>query len=322
MKRPVRTLAVLVLLAWFAVGGAIAFDQPVFPPPVPGGGVLPGMAAWTDVPAVQQVKARDGAPLMYRVYPGRPDRIAVLVHGSTGTGLDMHKVAQALQAAGATAYTISLRGHGGSGTTVGDVSYVGQLDDDLADFLKALGLDKPGLKRTLVGYSAGGGFTLRTASGRMRRAFDNYIVISPYIISFTDIRRRHLGPWANAATLRISGLLLLEELGLDWFQDLPAARYAVDPHPDAKHTPGYSYRMLRSLHMGFDRRADLARIEAPTVILASDADELSNIRSLGTLGNPHIELAQVGNLEHDEMVVSPQATVEIAAIWRKLNGDR
>ena len=274
------------------------------------------------VKAGQQVKARDGAPLMYRVYPGSPDRIAVLVHGSTGTGLDMHKVAQALQGAGATAYTISLRGHGGSGTTVGDVSYVGQLDDDLADFLKALGLDKPGQKRTLVGYSAGGGFALRTASGRMRKAFDNYIVISPYVISYIDIRRRHLGPWANAATLRIASLLLLENLGLDWFQDLPAARYAVDPHPDARHTPGYSYRMLRSLHMGLDRQHDLESIAAPTVILASDADELSNIRRLGTTGNPRIELRHVDKLDHDQMVVSPLATAEIAAIWRKLNDVR
>lgn len=322
MKRLGRALVVLVLLVWVAIGGAIALDQPAFPPLVPGGGALPGIAEWTDVPAVQRIEARDGAPLLYRAYPGQPDRIAVLVHGSTGTGLDMHKVAQALQAAGATAYTISLRGHGGSGQTVGDVSYVGQLDDDLADFLKALGLDKPGVKRTLVGYSAGGGFALRTASGRLGKAFDSYIVISPYVISYTDIRRRHLGPWANAATLRIAGLLALEEIGLDWFQDLPAARYAVDPHPDAKHTPGYSYRMLRSLHMGVDRERALGGITAPTVILASDADELSNIRRLGTAGNPHIELRQVGKLEHDEMVVSPQATAEIAAIWKKLNDGR
>ena len=31
------------------------------------------------------LKARDGAPLNYRLYPGRPDRVVVLVHGSSGT---------------------------------------------------------------------------------------------------------------------------------------------------------------------------------------------------------------------------------------------
>ena len=48
----------------------------------------------------------------------------------------MLKLAQALQAAGASVYAVSLRGHGGSGTGNGDVSYIGQLDDDLADLVK------------------------------------------------------------------------------------------------------------------------------------------------------------------------------------------
>ena len=323
-RRPVRTLASLVLLAIAAIGSAIAFDSPSAPPMVPGGGVLPGMDQWdkSEIPPVQRLLARDGAPLMYRTYPGRLDEVAVLVHGSTGTGLDMHKMAQALQAAGATVYTVSLRGHGGSGTASGDVSYVGQLDDDLADLVKGLALDKPGIKRTLVGFSAGGGFALRTASGRMRHSFDNYIVISPYVASFTPIAilHRHMGPWANYATLRVAGLLLLEELGLDWFQDLPVVRYAVDPRPDDRHTPSYTYRMVRSLHLGLDRAHELARVDAPTVILTSDADDLSNARQLGSVGNSHIQFRQVAKLEHDEMVVDPKATAAVVEIWHKLDG--
>ncbi len=323
-RRPARALATVVVLAVVALGSAIAFDSPSPPPAVPGSGVLPGMDKWDkgDIPPVQRLLARDGAPLTYRAYPGRPGHVAVLVHGSTGTGLDMHKLAQALQAAGATVYTVSLRGHGGSGTASGDVSYVGQLDDDLADLVKGLGLDKPGIKRTLVGFSAGGGFALRTASGGMRRSFDNYIVISPYVAAFTAtaIVHRHMGPWANYATLRVAGLLLLEELGLDWFQDLPVVRYAVDPRPDDRHTPAYTYRMVRSLHMGIDRRRELARVDEPTVILTSDADDLSNAKRLGSVGNPHIQFRQIARLEHDEMVVDPKATAAVVEIWRKLDG--
>ncbi len=316
MKRLMRALVALILLAAATVTGAIAFDSPRYP--LVSGGGTPISASWTDVPPIQRVTTRDGAPLAYRAYPGEPDRIVVLVHGSTGTSLDMHKLAQALQAAGATVYSLSLRGHGGSGTAYGDDSYIGQLDDDLADFIKGAGLDKRGQKRTLVGFSMGGGFTLRTASGRLRKAFDNYIVIAPYVANYAAIWRRNLGGWAFPATLRIAGLYLLEELGIDRFQDLTAVRYSVDPKPDDRHTPAYSYRLLRSLHMGFDTAGELARIEAPTVILTSDKDTLANLRDYGGGANPHLKLRRLQGIEHADMVLDPKALAEIVSIWREL----
>lgn len=285
-----------------------------------GGGVIPGLADWdkTEIPPAQRIAARDGAPLVYRSYPGQPDRVVLLVHGATGTALDMHKVALALQAAGATAYTLSLRGHGGSGRAIGDASYVGQLDDDLADFLKALGLDKSGAKRTLIGYSAGGGFALRIASGAMRGAFDNYILISPFVLSFTELRGRHIGSWANRATFRIAGLLALEKLGLPWFDDLMVVRYAVDQTPSDARTPGYTYRLQRSMQPD-NWRQDVARIEAPVTVLTSDEDDLTNADRLGRAGNPRLRMRLIKGLEHDAMVVAPAAVGEIVSIWRELN---
>lgn len=109
------------------VVGVITFNAPAAPPVLVAGNTIPGIAQWNfaELPQRQSLKARDGAPLNYRRYPGQADQAVVLVLGSTGSGLEMHKFAQALQAAGATVYAISLRGHGGSGTTNGDVSYRG-----------------------------------------------------------------------------------------------------------------------------------------------------------------------------------------------------
>src|SRR6516164_7212566 len=165
-----RSLVALAILLVIGIGGfasIIAFDSPAPLPRLAAGDTLPGIETWnrTEIPAVSRVLARDGAPLTYRLYPGRKDRAVVLVHGSSGASISMHKSAQALQAAGATVYSISLRGHGGSGTTNGDSAYRSQLDDDLADFVKAVGLDAPGIHRSLIGFSSGGGFVLREASG-------------------------------------------------------------------------------------------------------------------------------------------------------------
>src|SRR6185369_1256027 len=136
-------LLLLVVVGTFAA--VIAFNAPAAPPVLAAGNSIPGIAQWNfaELPKPQTVKARDGAPLNYRLYPSRPDRVVVLVHGSSGTDASMLKLAQALQAAGASVYAISLRGHGGSGTANGDVSYRDQLDDDLVDFTRAVGLVDP-----------------------------------------------------------------------------------------------------------------------------------------------------------------------------------
>src|SRR5690348_18461268 len=112
------SIGLVALLVAMVVGftSIIAFNAPTAPPVLAAGNSIPGIAQWNfaDLPKTQTLKARDGAPLNYRLYPGRPDRAVVLVHGSSGTDMMMLKLAQALQSAGATVYAISLRGHGGS----------------------------------------------------------------------------------------------------------------------------------------------------------------------------------------------------------------
>src|SRR6516165_3923878 len=86
-------LAVLALLIVSGVLGIIAFSSPVAPPRLAAGDTLPGLGEWnrSEIPEVQRVAMRDGAPLTYRLYPGRNDRAVVLVHGSSGASFSMHK---------------------------------------------------------------------------------------------------------------------------------------------------------------------------------------------------------------------------------------
>ena len=60
---------------------------------------------------------------------------AIVVHGSSGSsGGTIHALSRALAARGVETYAVDIRGHGASGTR-GDIGYVGQLEDDLADFV-------------------------------------------------------------------------------------------------------------------------------------------------------------------------------------------
>ena len=180
----------------------------------------------------------------------------------------MLKLAQALQAAGATVYAISLRGHGGSGTANGDVSYLGQLDDDLVDLVKGLGLDKPG-RASHAGRASPPAAASCCASrgGRQAGLFDDYLAISPYIAQDSPTNKPNSGGWAGVALPRIMALSLLDGFGLPWFQGLPAVHFATDAKADDNRTPVYSFRLAASLQLGRDWRAVLARITAPTGIV-------------------------------------------------------
>jgi pimeloyl-ACP methyl ester carboxylesterase len=324
-KRLLLALATLVLLAGTALAAVIAFDSPARPPVLKAGNAIPGIAEWNfaTLPERRSVKARDDAPLHYRLYPGQSDRVIVLVHGSTGTGVEMHKLAQALQAAGASVYAISLRGHGGSGTTNGDVSYLGQLDDDLVDLTQALGLDKLGIRRTLAGFSSGGGFVLRIAGGGLAGLFDDYLAISPYIAADSPTGSRDAGGWAGVALPRITALSLLHAIGLPWFQGLPAVAFATAAKADESRTPVYSFRLMANLQLGRNWRSVLAHISAPTRIVIGAQDELfaaDQFEPLLQAINPRIDLTLVSDAGHLAMIGDPQAIAAVVGAWQKLGG--
>src|SRR5205085_7243323 len=88
---------------------------------------------FSDLPELSHFTARDGAKLAFRVYPAASDLIkgsVVLVHGSSATSSSMHAMAKGFTAAGYAAYSLDIRGHGGSGAK-GRISHIGQLEEDL-----------------------------------------------------------------------------------------------------------------------------------------------------------------------------------------------
>lgn len=326
LRRLLLAACALVLAVVAGSAAVIAFNAPAAPPPLAAGNSIPGIAQWNfaELPKVQSVKARDGAPLNYRLYPGRADRAVILVHGSSGTDVSMLKLAQALQTAGASVYAVSLRGHGGSGTVNGDTSYRGQLDDDLADLVKALGLDKPGTHRTLAGFSSGGGFVLRIAGGPKAGLFNDYLAISPYIGQDSPTNKPDAGGWAGVAVPRLIALSLLDSVGLHWFEGLPVVHFATTAAASNTRTPVYSFRLAANLQLGRDWRATLARISAPTTIVVGANDELFNAAAFQpTLQavNPRIGLIVVSGETHLGMIADPPAMAAIAAAWRKSAGD-
>jgi alpha-beta hydrolase superfamily lysophospholipase len=136
----------------------------------------------SNMPQLEHFAARDGTQLAYRHYPARglpTGRVAILVHGSSGSSAAAHALADALAAHGVETFAPDIRGHGGSGTR-GDIVYSGQLDDDMADFVALVRKTAPAAPITLLGHSSGAGFALRIASSPIRDQFARTVLLAPY----------------------------------------------------------------------------------------------------------------------------------------------
>src|SRR5580704_8730238 len=186
------------------------------------------------MPPLERYSARDGTELAYRHYPARgaaKEKIAILVHGSSGSSVAVHALADALAARGIETYAPDIRGHGGSGTR-GDIAYLGQLENDLEDLVAVVRKTSPNQPLTLLGHSAGGGFALRVASSPIQNLFARTVLLAPYLGYDAPTNRPDSGGWASADIPRIFGLLALRGLGVDCCEALPTLAFAVPPNSE------------------------------------------------------------------------------------------
>ena len=307
MRKLFASLVALLGITAIIPVAVIALSAPKSPP------AMISMAApfreirLADIPAPQHFQARDGVSLQYYAYPARPDQVAVLIHGSVGPGVSMHALADALRTAGITAYVLDIRGHGGSGRR-GDIDYIGQIDDDLADFVGQLGPAKSDESRTLVGFSAGAGFTIRFAGGPYGLLFDRYVFLSP-ILPGAPTLRPNAGGWTNVALPRIVTIASLDRLGIRWFDACDVISYAVSPE-NTQGTASYSYRLAMNFGAGRQYETYLKNIRRPAVVLAGSADEqvvADQFEPLLQRLDLDIPVTVVPNMKHADMIVRPAA---------------
>jgi len=263
---------------------------------------------FTSAPRLERYTARDGTELAYRAYPAGGRAVAVLVHGSTGNSMGMNMLAKHLAAAGISAYALDIRGHGQSGR-LGDIDYVGQLDDDLADFMAQLRPAHPGCSFTLIGFSAGGGFAARFAGGAYGAMFDRYILLAPYLGPAAPTNQPDNGGWAVPYLPRIYALALLNEAGIHWFDGLPVVAYARRPDPNVP-VPTYSWRLAQNFRADYDYLGDFERAKRPIEVMVGAKDDEMIAKAYEPAITPvrfDVMVKVLPGLGHIDMVSAPAA---------------
>jgi len=267
------------------------------------------------MPPLSRFAARDGTDLAYRHYTARGTpggKIAILVHGSSGSSVAAHALADALAAHGIDTYAPDIRGHGGSGTR-GDVAYLGQLEDDMAD-LVALIRKTSSEPITLLGHSAGAGFALRLASSPLKDQFARTVLLAPYLGYDAPTNRPQSGGWASADLPRLFGIAMLRRIGIDCCDGLPVLAFAVPPHSEKILASTYSWRLMRNFATrGY--RDDLAAVTRPLTLIAGADDELMLADRYADAIHavlPSAEVKLIGGANHMDVVCAAKAVNEIA----------
>ena len=215
-----------------------------------------------------------------------------------------------------------LRGHGVNPQPRGDVAYIGQLEDDMADLIKTYKRDDQ--KVILAGHSSGGGLVVRFAGGAHGDLIDGAIMMAPFLKYNAPTTRKNSGGWAQPLTRRIIGLSMLNNIRVTVLNHLVAIQFAM---PDEvlngplgqTATVAYSYRLNQSYAPRNAYLQDIAALPE-FMVIAGTADEAfvadqyaPLMRGVTDKGEFHL----VNGVDHLEIVNAPQTQIYIEAFLDK-----
>lgn len=219
--------------------------------------------------------ARDGSILGLRqAGPMDATSLVVIVHGSGWHGGSYQALASFLAGQGHRVLLPDLRGHGPAPQRRGDIDYIGQLEDDLADLIT--GHVQSGQRVTMIGHSSGGGLVVRFAGGAHSGLLSRAVLIAPFLKYNAPTMRADAGGWSHSLTRRIIGLSMLNQVGIVTLNHLTAIQFnfprqVLDGPLGHTATTSYSFRLNTAYAPRQDYLTDVAAL--PLFLLIAGAND-------------------------------------------------
>jgi pimeloyl-ACP methyl ester carboxylesterase len=275
---------------------------------------------YSGIPDLRELRARDGSRLYCRDYPAESDLHLVLLHGSGSHSRYLFPLAREISAHDvAQVHTPDLRGHGASPDRRGDIDYIDQLEDDLADLVAEIRTGHPAARIVVGGHSSGGGLALRFAGSRYREECSGFVLLAPFLRHDAPTMRRgagrsSAGGWASPRLSRIFGLRILNSLGIRALNDRLVIEFNMpERYRDRTETLAYSYRLNAGLAPR-DFESDLRAIRVPLLLLVGSDDEAfiaEQYEPCVSSFAPHAQVEIVNGVSHMGIVAGPSAPPRI-----------
>jgi alpha-beta hydrolase superfamily lysophospholipase len=258
------------------------------------------------------IKARDGIQLACHQYsPNTATPLARIIffHGSSFNSRRYANLAKACVQQGYEAVLCDWRGHGSSQGTPGTCTYVGQLEDDVADIINYFEHHQP-LTLVLGGHSSGSMICLRYIKKYGQDKIDGCYFIAPAVSNTMEPMRYESQSFKN-------NFLFKYFRKKQYFT--PAPQSALKHMPKVKHKlfllaamfpflrqrtvvrfPGtekmaalegrvlsYSYNLSSSLSVGSYAKS-FAQIKVPVIFICGEVDEILHVDFLPMLCQWHL----------------------------------
>ncbi len=221
-------------------------------------------------------QARDGAQLPFRRYTADSRVHTILIHGSSAHSNYLCSLGEYLSSNDIThVYTPDLRGHGPETKTRGDVSYIDQLEDDIADLITFIQAEaESDIKIIVGGHSSGGSMALRFAESQYGSSVAGTLLLAPYLGSDSPAVRKNAGGWAKPAIPKIIVLSILNRMGIRIFNSTKVLRFnKPEQYITDNETLEYSYNLLTAMHPE-NFGVSLGNIQTPLIAMIGEDDEI------------------------------------------------
>ncbi len=264
---------------------------------------------YANLPQLKMFAARDGKPLAYRHYTAQSDKVIILLHGSGWHSRYFLPLAEFLSSEGlAQVFTPDLRGHGHAPERRGDVDYIGQFEDDLADFISIIRKDNPNAMLIVGGHSSGGGLAIRFGGSRYGHQADAYMLLSPFLKYNAPTMRANSGGWAHVHFWRIAGLAMLNNVGIHGLDYLTTLEFNMPEEArDGTETLAYSHR-LNTAYAPRNYKKDLRAITQSLLVVVGSADEAFIADQFEPIISQYtsVRVALLPDVSHMGAVVGPE----------------
>jgi len=267
---------------------------------------------------------RDNKKIFAYRFSKKSQNTIILLHGVKSNAALYNQTAGLLQKAiHDEIYAIDLRGHGQSTGNSGDVDYINQYVDDLADIIKEIRKEKPNGKIIIAGHSMGGGVALRYAMESQYQQPDGFLLLAPLLghnwTAFSQVQSTENKSEEAAMKIhveRIIGLTMLNEIGNHHYDSLPVLFFNL---PQGFPLRKYSYRANKSMTPD-DYTAGLKSVKAPMLVLIGSDDEVFSAEAMqkAVLENSNGTMKIIDSATHNGIRHNPQSFTFIKDWYSKL----
>lgn len=220
---------------------------------------------------------RDGKALHAEKFAKESNTTIIVLHGVLTNSSTYNRMSGLLrEAVDAEVFAVDLRGHGQSEGIAGDVDYVDQYADDVADIVSKIKDDAPNERIILAGHSMGGGIALRFAMNDAAPKVDGYLLFAPLLgHNAPTLRKASVDeagsgePFMKIHLSRIIGILTLNSIGVHTYDSLPVLFFNL---PKEMPLNKYSYRSNLSMAPD-DYREGLKAVNKPLLVIVGSRDE-------------------------------------------------